>query len=552
MTHNNSSLVELATNLSHDHEWVINISRSLKETLIENNNDTIFNVPNSLRSSKPASYTPQVVSLGPYHHRRLELVEMEQHKLAAARWVQKELENKHKPISFHEFVAYVAEHDIRIRSCYHRYLDFDQEKLAWMFAIDVSFLYQYLRTCPSKRKLPSSLENMGYFMHWARKKIWHNAVLRDIIMMENQVPLFLLKEVHGFLCEEETNRDKGLASMLMTLCKHLAPIKPLNDKCSEEECFTRTHLLELLYHTVAPNWTIFPIEDNDKNQENNVKQVDEKQTCGCMGLIFQFLWFVIWAPIHFLIKISKSKIIVGLINVPVKIVAYFLKLRDKSVDVNQIVSSMSDVVEEAEKSSDHAEDNDESPLVEEIAIPSIEELSKIGVQFRPTKGGVNTVKFDKSSATFYLPVIHVTDNTDVVLRNLVAYEACIAPEGMVLARYTELMNGIIDTEEDAKILREAGVLLNHLKSDKEVTSLWNGMTTLVKVTKVPIIDKVIEDVNAYYSASWKVKVKRSMKKYVYASWPCLTFLAANILLLLSVVETVCTMYGCSKWGRAVS
>ncbi|XP_020224413.1 putative UPF0481 protein At3g02645 [Cajanus cajan] len=565
---NSSSLIELPTNLSHDHEWVINISRSLEETLLENNNDddeltlaTIFNVPNSLRSSKPVSYTPQMVSIGPYHHRRLEVVEMEQHKLAAARWVQKVLKNKHnKPMGFHELVARVAEHDIRIRSCYHRYLDFDREKLAWMFTIDVSFLYQYLRTCPSKTKLPS-LENMGYLMEWARKKIWHNAVLRDIIMMENQVPLFLLKEIHGFLCEEEddNNSDKLLASMLMGLCKRLAPIKHLNDKCFEEECFTRTHLLELLYYTVAPNWTTFPIEGNSKNQENNnnnhnhnnnnAKQVDENKMYGCMGLIFNFLWCVTCAPVHILVKIFKSNIILGLIKVPVKIVAYFLELRDKSGAVKKFVSSMHDVVEEAEKSSDHAEGSDESPLVEELAIPSVEELSKTGVVFRPTKGGINAVRFDKSSATLHLPVIHVTDSSDVVLRNLVAYEACIAPEGMILARYTELMNGIIDTEEDVKILRESGVLLNHLKSDKEVASLWNGMTTSVKVTKVPIVDKVIEDVNAYYSASWKVKVKHSMKKYVYASWPCLTFLAANILLFLSVVETVCTMYGCSKLVR---
>ncbi|TKY74759.1 putative UPF0481 protein [Spatholobus suberectus] len=113
------------------------------------------------------------------------------------------------------------------------------------------------------------------------------------------------------------------------------------------------------------------------------------------------------------------------------------------------------------------------------------------------------------------------------------------------------MNGIIDTEEDVRILREAGILTNRLKSDREVASLWNGMTKSVKVTKVAVLDRAIEGANAYYSGSWKVKVKIAMKKYVYGSWPGLTFLAANVLILLSIVEAICSVYQCSRWLNAL-
>ncbi|KAI4337286.1 hypothetical protein L6164_015720 [Bauhinia variegata] len=232
-------------------------------------------------------------------------------------------------------------------------------------------------------------------------------------------------------------------------------------------------------------------------------------------------------------------------TVPGKIIACFLKLRGKNELGDMVSSAVQDAIEEAESATIYA--NDESPLVEEIAIPSVAELSKVGVKFEPTKGGLNTIEFDKTTATFRLPVIHLNDNSEVVLRNLVAYEACIAPERMVLTRYTELMNGIIDAEEDVRILREGGILLNRLKSDKAAAALWNGMTTSVKVTKVPILDKAIESANAYYSGSWKVKVKGTMTKYVYGSWPCLTFLAANIIILVSIVEAFCSMYRCSKW-----
>ena len=139
------------------------------------------------------------------------------------------------------------------------------------------------------------------------------------------------------------------------------------------------------------------------------------------------------------------------------------------------------------------------------------------------------------------------DNSDVVLRNLVAYEASIAPETMIFTRYIELMNGLVDTPEDVKRLREAGVILNRLKSDEEVANIWNGMTLSVKMTKVPVLDKAIEGVNKYYAGLWKVKMKMTMKKYVFNSWPAFTFLGANLLILLSAVEAFCSVYTCSNW-----
>ncbi|KAE8056329.1 hypothetical protein FH972_013110 [Carpinus fangiana] len=183
--------------------------------------------------------------------------------------------------------------------------------------------------------------------------------------------------------------------------------------------------------------------------------------------------------------------------------------------------SAGNVAEEAENASQKTVD-ELSPLVEEIAIPSVTQLHKVGVKFCPAKGGIESINFNKSSGKFYLPVIHLDDNSEVVIRNLMAYEACIASEMMVFTLYTEMMNGIIDNEEDVGILREAGIIVNRLKSDGEVATLWNGIS-LMNVT---------------------------MKKYAFASWPCLTFLAANILILMSTLQAACSVYNCSKIFKA--
>lgn len=108
------------------------------------------------------------------------------------------------------------------------------------------------------------------------------------------------------------------------------------------------------------------------------------------------------------------------------------------------------------------------------------------------------------------------------------------------------MNGIIDTEEDARVLRERGIILNRLKSDGDVAKLWNGMSRSVRLTKVPFLDKAIEDVNKYYNGRWKVKMGNLMKQYVFGSWRFLTVLAAIMLLLLMSLQAICSVYSCAR------
>jgi len=201
--------------------------------------------------------------------------------------------------------------------------------------------------------------------------------------------------------------------------------------------------------------------------------------------------------------------------------------------------------EEAKPANETSSSN-KPPLVEEISIPSVTELASSGVRFLPTNGSISTVAFDAKTFTFYLPRVSLDINTEVVLRNLVAYEASNASGPLVFTRYTELMNGIIDTEEDVKALREKGIILNRLKSDGEVANLWNGMSNSIRLTKVPFLDKVIEDVNKYHGRRWRVKVGKFMKAYVFGSWQFLTLLAAISLLLLMTLQSFCSVYSCAR------
>ncbi|KAI3777749.1 hypothetical protein L1987_47551 [Smallanthus sonchifolius] len=249
-----------------------------------------------------------------------------------------------------------------------------------------------------------------------------------------------------------------------------------------------------------------------------------------------------------------SKTNAGIVNIFKKIifgkpVTFVMKLPWKILSNLPILKLLKEPIEhmfENFRGEGQEKSKDETPTIEEITIPSVTEMAKAGILFSPVNGGISSISFDVKTSTLYIPVVELDVNTEVYLRNMVAYEACVAAGPLVVARYTELMNGIIDTQEDAKFLQERGIVLNHLKSDKEVADLWNGMSKSVKLTKIATLDKVVADVNKRYGQTWRVKLSKYMKKYVFASWKILTLLAALFMLLLTTVQAFCMVYSCAQ------
>ena len=150
-------------------------------------------------------------------------------------------------------------------------------------------------------------------------------------------------------------------------------------------------------------------------------------------------------------------------------------------------------------------------------------------------------------ATLYLPNVKLDSNTEVILRNMVAFEASAAPGVMVFTRYTDLMNRMINAEEDVKLLRQSGIICNHLENHGEVASLWNSMGKCVKLTKVRYLDNVIKDLNGYYNRKWNVSVVEFVNEHIFRSWQFLSLIATTILLAFTCLQAFCSLYDCKKW-----
>ncbi|KAF8041759.1 hypothetical protein BT93_A0380 [Corymbia citriodora subsp. variegata] len=530
--------------------WVIQIRQTLEEELEDETEVpvSIFSVPRVLKSSDPDLYTPHQVAIGPYHHWHPEMYEMERYKLAAAKRSQKQLQR----IKFQNLVEQLQKLELRIRACYHKYLDINGETLAWMMAIDASFLLEFLQVYAIKEgKMFSRVSSrMSHLVDYTGRKSAHNAIIKDIVMLENQIPLFILRKMLEFQFASLDEADDMLHAKLLGFYKEVSPFK-LMESLPKIQVSACAHLLDVLYDTIVPKVKEQP-EIVEEEGENDVKEGKAKsppsllsssgtnyirQLCDRISNLLSKLGK---GPIETVKKLLLSNPLKVLLKLPLTILS---KLPIFSVLAQPLESLVSSQVKDEGNSEN---ENSKPPSVEQIAIPSVSDLSNVGVRFVATKGNLSSLGFDAKMATLYLPAISLDVNSEVFMRNLVAYEASNASGPLVFARYTELMNGIIDTAEDVKLLRERGVISNRLKSDEEVAKLWNGMSMSIRLTKVPFLDKAIEDVNRYYNGRWKVKLRKFMKQYVFGSWQFLAVLAGIVIMLLVTLHAFCSVYKCSR------
>lgn len=530
----------------------------IRQTLEEDLDDDgevpvcIFNVPKTLMASDPDSYTPQQVAIGPYHYWRSELYEMERYKLAAAKRTQKQLEG----LKFQDLVEQLTELEQRIRACYHKYLDFHGETLAWMLAIDASFLLEFLQVYAIKegKSLSRLSSRMSHLVDYTGRKPAHNAILRDMVMLENQIPLFVLRKMLEFQFSSLEAADDMLFSMLMGFCNELSPFKMAEDlpKLLVSEC---AHLLDFLYDMITPKlevpYEVVEIDQDQSEAENGKKSSSSTGSSNCVKRFLHEVWKLLsrlnGGSIRLIKRVLLSRPVKLIFRLPWTILSKLPGFRILKQPVEYFFFNKDK--EESKPGDENSSSNNiisRPPLVEEIAIPSVTQLAESGVHFVATKGGISSISFDARTVTFCLPAISLDLNTEAILRNLVAYEASNASGPLVFTRYTELMNGIIDTEEDVKLLREKGIILNRLKSDEDVANLWNGMTKSIRLTKVPFLDKVIQDVNKNHNRRWKVKFGKVMKLYVFRSWRLLTLVAALMILLLTGLQAFCSVYTCSR------
>ena len=232
----------------HLNQWVIEIFKSEDIDFPI----CVFKVPSSLRAAKPEAYLPQVVGLGLLHHQRLDLESMQMYKLGVAK-------NIHKGfgvIKLEDLIQGLLKLVPSVRACYQMYLKANDLEIACAMAIDSLFLLELLCYYGIGKDTLAKSDILCRLVDTAGTRLAQDGILRDTMMLENQIPIIVLKNILLAECSHSASKKekslivkKYLPQMMCGYCKALSPLNVL-EKYPASIALNRAHLLDLLYHLI--------------------------------------------------------------------------------------------------------------------------------------------------------------------------------------------------------------------------------------------------------------------------------------------------------------
>ncbi|GMN34542.1 hypothetical protein TIFTF001_004746 [Ficus carica] len=193
---------------SPESEWVISIKEKLEQAFQDDIAGSweklcIYRVPHYLREGDDKAYFPQIVSLGPYHHGKRRLRQMDRHKW---RSLHRMLKRTNQDIQL--YLDAIKEVEDRARSCYEGPINLSSNEFVEMMVLDGCFILELFRGAAG------GFKHLGYPRNdpiFAMRGSMHS-IQRDMIMLENQLPLFILDRLLGLQIGEPDQR--GLVAKL--------------------------------------------------------------------------------------------------------------------------------------------------------------------------------------------------------------------------------------------------------------------------------------------------------------------------------------------------
>ncbi|KAM1797829.1 hypothetical protein EV1_031641 [Malus domestica] len=251
----------------------------------ESSSVCICKIPNTFRQVKSKAYQPSIVSIGPYHHGLPSLQEMEKLKRVYFHRVFKP-----KPEELDQATEAMQKLEEAARSCYSEESKLCSEEFVKMMLIDGCFIVELLRDSMQQDFVhtPSTI------------KRWMLPTLRqDLIKLENQLPLFVLRELFQltarsscFSSEHEQPASLELEALALRFINpllqgHLDPNKPLEHftpKQLQAHEGKHKHFLHLFHHSIRPDhekgFSTLPWQEPRGKQTQLIRSIQELKEAG--------------------------------------------------------------------------------------------------------------------------------------------------------------------------------------------------------------------------------------------------------------------------------
>ncbi|KAJ4958346.1 hypothetical protein NE237_025457 [Protea cynaroides] len=142
-----------------------------------------------------------------------------------------------------------------------------------------------------------------------------------------------------------------------------------------------------------------------------------------------------------------------------------------------------------------------------MGLHSATELQEAGVKFEKRPTSFLDITFN--NGVLKTPTMRITDSTEALFRNLIAYEQCLDENSNEISTYAAFINGLINSPKDVELLQRKGIIVSGLGGPEEVSTLFNNLLKEVNINPNNYFLNVFDEVEKYY------KIPRHKRKAIF-------------------------------------
>ncbi|KAH7560526.1 hypothetical protein ACOSP7_017273 [Xanthoceras sorbifolium] len=174
------------------------------------------------------------------------------------------------------------------------------------------------------------------------------------------------------------------------------------------------------------------------------------------------------------------------------------------------------------------------------AAPSITELHQAGIKFKlGSAKHLLDIRFSKG--TLEIPKLTIGVMAKHLFKNLQIFERLHCDTNYV-NEYVVFLNGLVNTSKDAEILIQNGIIENRTWDSEGVSTLFQQLSENAIVRYYgSYYWGIAKDLKSYCKSPWNKWRAILKQNYFNTPWASISVIAAAIIILLTSVQTVCSI-----------
>ncbi|KAK2650756.1 hypothetical protein Ddye_018245 [Dipteronia dyeriana] len=426
----------------YSREWSIDIDKGnkLEEVLEPGTDCCIYRVPQHLRKINEEAYTPSLISIGPLHFGREELMGMESQK---RRYWSEFAKRPNIAQKLEEFETYIKNQEQTIRAHYSVTSTILSSEYIEIILRDAIFIIELF------------LRKYHLTEDFLLKPPLEISITVDLLLLENQLPYFVLNDLYSIAFPTSKGNPSVFFDISVKFFNGMSIFNHLSISADQQPRVK--HFTDILRRCLLKEVHRSTVQQSNGNVDRLIDDLPCVTKLNKSGLVFKGI------ERKCLLDISWGK-------------TKFAKWLPAWFEVN------------------------------EVKVPSIT----------------------------------ICDETEFLLRNLMALEMFHYPTQTHICNYAVLMDYLIDSAKDVDLLVDKKIIVNCVGDNEAIHKMFNRLCSHITISG-SCYYKDAEKMKTHYNNKCNHAKATLMSVYFNNLWTTTATFAATFLLLLTVTQTICSI-----------